>query len=138
MPRGQSELSYWEWIIGLGIVAFAVTIVKAVGLGEGWEHACVYSVILFVFLIIALRPAWGFATLWRRLIVIFLLHSTIVFSIMRVLPPQSPGIHGFPALVAVLAEGLVVLRILQPAILLAFPRHSKSRRNGHSMRGDDC
>jgi hypothetical protein len=129
MPKGQSELSDWEWIIGLGIVACSVALAKAFGLSEGWEHACIYSVILFVFLIIALRPAWVFATLWRRLILIFLLHTTIVLAMMWTLPAQSPGIHGLPAVVAVLAEGLVVLRILRPVILLAFPKHSHRKNS---------
>lgn len=133
-----SSLSNWEWIIGFGIVASSVAAAKAVGLSEGWEHACVYTVILFVGLIIGLRPAWRLAALWRRLSVIFLLHTIIVFSIMWTLPAQSPGIHGFPAVVAVLVEGLVILRILRTVILQAFPRHPKSRSNFRSMRGDDC
>jgi uncharacterized membrane protein YhdT len=128
MRPDQGEVSYWEWIIALGSVASAVVVAKVFGFSAGWEHACVYTVILFMSLIIGLRPAWGLATLWRRLIVIFILHSTIVFLAMRALPARSPGIHGFPAAMAVLVEGLVVLCILRPAISLAFPKHPKSRQ----------
>src|ERR1035437_8223419 len=95
-----------------GSTIAAIVIAEIVGLSPKWENACVYTVILFAVVIVALRPAWGRAIFWWRLAGVFVLHVIIMTTILEVLPATSQGLYGIPMIVSTIAESLLIGSIL--------------------------
>ena len=109
---GGKTLSIGEWGIAFGVVALAVAATEFVGVSQKWEHAIVYTVLVFTAVIIALRPAWGRRALWQNLVFVFLLHVLAVVVIEQSLPPGSEGPHGLPLTAAGMAEGVIIASVL--------------------------
>ena len=102
----------WEWAAILGLVVVAVAVSELVGLNERWEDAIVWTVVLFVALILALRPAWGRRVFWGSLAAIFVLHCVALGVAEYSLPSVMQGFHGLPRTIVVMAEGLVIAGVL--------------------------
>jgi hypothetical protein len=106
------KLSIGEWLVVFGLTALAVAVTEFIGVGQKWENAIVYTVIVFTAVIIPLRPAWGRSGFWPSLIGILLLHCIAIVVIEQSLPPSSAGPHGLPLVVAGMAEAVIVGSVL--------------------------
>ena len=109
---GGTRFSIGEWVAAFGLAALAVAVTEFVGVTEKWEHAVVYTVIVFSAVIIALRQAWGRRAFWRNLVPIFFLHSLAIAVIEQSLPPGSKGPRGFPLTAAGMVEGVLIAGVL--------------------------
>ena len=109
---GGKKLTFWEWVIVFGAVAAAIAASSVAGLSPKWEHAFVYTVIVFATVIIVLRPAWGRPAFWRGLTIVFLVHISGTSLITQALPPENRGIRGLPLIAACIVEGLLIVSIL--------------------------
>jgi hypothetical protein len=67
----------------------AVVISKLENPSPKWEHALVYTVILFGAVLIQLRPAWRKAIFWAALASVFLVHTLAIYFITRVVGEES-------------------------------------------------
>lgn len=110
--EGGRTLSIAEWVVAFGIVALAVAATEFIGVSQKWEHAVVYTALVFTAVIIALRPAWGRRAFWQNLVLVFLLHVLAIAVIGQSLPPGSPGPHGLPLTGAGMAESVLVAGLL--------------------------
>jgi hypothetical protein len=120
---GGKTLSIGEWVVAFGVVALAVAIAEFVGVSQKWEHAIVFTVLVFTAVVIALRPAWGRRAFWPSLMGIFLLHCIAIAVIEQSLPSTSSGPHGLPMVAVGMAEAVLIASIL-------WKRSAKS--NSHS------
>jgi len=109
---GSKRFSTWEWVTVLGLAAITVAISKVADLTQNWQDAAVYTVILFVALILALRPAWRHKIFWEGLVVIFVLHVLAVIVLEQSFPSVVRGLHGLPSTIVLMAEGLLIAGIL--------------------------
>jgi len=109
---GHKTGTFWEWVVIFGSVAAAIAITKVASITQAWQTASGYTVILFVCVIVALRPAWGRLNFWRALIVALVLHALTVFSAIREFPRMSQEFHGIPLIASGMAEGLLILGFL--------------------------
>lgn len=106
------KLSIGEWVAIFGVGALAVATTEFVGVGQKWEHAIVYTILVFTAVIVALRPAWRRKTFWQNLLLVFLLHILAVAVIEQSLPPGSEGPHGLPLTAAGMVEGVLIVGVL--------------------------
>jgi hypothetical protein len=110
---GGKTSTFWEWVAIFGGMAVTIAATEALGVAPKWESASVYTVIVFVVVITAMRPAWGRSNFWRALAVAFLLHTLAIFFAMRELvPATSRGIHGIPMILSGMVEALVIASFL--------------------------
>ena len=109
---GGKKTSVWEWAALIGTVAAVVAASAIMNLSPKWEHAFVYTVIVFMTVMVVLRPAWSRPAFWRGLLLLLMLHILIVVSITQSLSPENPGIHGVPLIAACMAEGLLIISVL--------------------------
>ena len=109
---GGKKFNIGEWVLIFGLVALAVTTTEFLGISQKWEHAIVYTVIVFTVVIMALRPAWGRKEFWQSLVPVFLLHVLAVVVIEQSLPPGSKGPRGLPLIPAGMIEGVVIAGVL--------------------------
>ena len=109
---GHKTGTFWEWVVILGSAAAAIAITKVAGIAQAWQTATAYTVMLFVCVIVALRPAWGRPNFWRALIVAVVLHALTVFSAIREFPRTSQEFHGIPLIASGMVEGLLILGFL--------------------------
>lgn len=112
MSKAGKTLSIGEWVVAFGIVALAVAIAEFVGVSQKWEHAIVFTVLVFTAVVIALRPAWGRRAFWPSLIGILLLHCIAIVVIEQSLPSTSSGPHGLPMVAVGMAEAVLIASIL--------------------------
>jgi len=118
----DKDLTIWDWIIGFGAVATAVAVAEVTGLSPKWENSFVYTVIVFVGVIVVLHPAWGRGAFWGGFVLIFFLHVGIICLATQALPAGSRGIHGIPLIAASIVEGILICGILSK-----IPRRESSR-----------
>jgi hypothetical protein len=109
---GGKTLSIGEWVVAFGVVALAVAIAEFVGVSQKWEHAIVFTVLVFTAVVIALRPAWGRRAFWPSLMAIFLLHCIAIAVVEQSLPPTSAGPHGLPLVAVGMAEAVLIAGVL--------------------------
>src|SRR5712691_1955233 len=109
---GNKTTTLWEWVVIFGSVAAVVAMTKVAGIAPVWQTASAYTVIVFVCVIVPLRPAWGRPNFWRALIVALVLHTLIVFSAIREFPRTSQEFHGIPLIASGLVESLLILSFL--------------------------
>ena len=109
---GRKNSTFWEWTVLFGSMAATIAAVKAIGVSQKWEAPAVYTVIIFVVVVISLRPAWGRANFWRALIVIFLIHTLGIYFAIREFPILNAGFHGMLLTLAAVVEGLVIASFL--------------------------
>lgn len=108
----DNSLTFREWVaifLGLGTV---IVLSKVVGLSPKWEHAAEYTVLVFIVLVIVLRPAWRAPFFWRALTVAILIHALVIFFATQALPSDSLGIRGLPAILIGMVEGLFIANVL--------------------------
>ena len=72
----------------------------------------VYTIIVFMAIVIPLRPAWGRIAFWKGLAAALLLHVSISCVIVWMLPQTSLGIRGIPLILLAMAEALLIASIL--------------------------
>jgi hypothetical protein len=101
-----------EWVIVFGAVAAGIGASVWAGLSPKWEHALIYTVILFVASTMALRPVWRMPFFWRGLAIAFVLHVLAISLVTQALPPDSRGIRGIPSILMSMGEFLVIANIL--------------------------
>lgn len=109
---GGKSFNIGEWVLIFGLVALAVATTEFLGVAQKWEHAIVYTVIVFSVVILALRPAWGRKAFWQTLVPVFLLHVLAVVVIEQSLPPGSKGPRGLPLIGAGMVEGVLIAGVL--------------------------
>jgi hypothetical protein len=109
---GGKTLSIGEWVVVFGAVALAVAITEFVGVSQKWEHAIVFTVLVFTAVVIALRPAWGRRAFWPNLIAIFFLHCIAIVVVEQSLPPTSAGPRGLPLVAVGMAEAVLIASVL--------------------------
>ncbi len=109
---GGKKFGFGEWAFIVVLVVLAVAISELVGVRQKWEHAVVYTVLVFTVVIVALRPAWGRSAFWKTLVPIFLLHVLAIVTIEQSLPPESEGPHGLPLTAVGMAEGVFIASVL--------------------------
>ena len=114
MGRKKEELIGWAAVIGALVAAIGAGTVA--DLSAKWEHALVYTVLVFVVSIMALRPAWSSPHFWRGLGVIFLVHVIAISIVTVALPPDSLGIRGIPLIAMSMGEFLLIANILWAAL----------------------
>lgn len=102
---GRGDITTGEWLVGGCVVITAVVAGKVAHLAPKWQHALVYTVIVFTGVLIALRPAWHKAVFWAWFLPIFLAHTLAIYFITRALPPASEGLQGLLLILSALAEG---------------------------------
>jgi len=123
---GGRTTSIWEWIVVFGVTAITVAVAEGAGVPPKWGNASVLTVILFVAVILSLRPAWGRAVFWLTLVALFSIHTLVVCLATSALPANSRGLRGIPFIGAGLAESALMVGILWNAARLA----------GSPFRGD--
>ena len=109
---GHKTLNFCEWVAIFGALAVTILVSRAANLSVVWQTASSYTVILFVCLIVALRPAWGRPKFWRALAVALVLHALVVFSVIREFPRTSQEFHGITQMASGVVEGLLILGFL--------------------------
>jgi hypothetical protein len=92
----RKSLSLWEWVIYLGVVAATIAVTEALGIDQKWENASIYTVVVFIVAIIAVRSVWRRNRFWWRLVGLFALHVLVITLVTQSLPVLSEGIHGIP------------------------------------------
>jgi hypothetical protein len=110
---GRKTATFWEWVAIFIAVGVTITSTNVTDVAPKWETASVYTVIIFIVVIAALRPVWSRPNFWRALVIAFLLHTLALFVAMRELVPStSQGIHGIPMIVAGMMEGFLIASFL--------------------------
>jgi len=109
---GGKNTTAWEWVIGFGALAGAIVISTVVDFAPKWEHAFVYTVMVFTTVFIVLRPAWRRVAFWLGLIVFLSLHILVISLLTLALPAGSQGIRGVPLIAACVGEGLLISSVL--------------------------
>jgi len=109
---GGKNTTIWEWVIVFGTLAAAIVLSTVADLAPKWEHALVYTVIVFTTVCIALRPAWRRPAFWRGLATIFSIHTLAIYRLTLALPAESRGIRGVPLIAACMAECLLIGSVL--------------------------
>jgi hypothetical protein len=102
----------WEWVALFGAMATAIGIARFVGLEAKWQDAIVYTLMVFILVIIVLRPAWGQKVFWQSVLALLVLHVVGVVVIVQAFPF---GRFGFPKLLlgaAGMVEGILILVVL--------------------------
>lgn len=126
---GRKNLTIWEWVVVLSGVVSAILITNMLDFPPKWEHVTVYTIIVFMAVVIPLRPAWGRATFWKGLAVAFLLHGSVFCVIVWVLPQTSLGIRGIPLILLGMAEALFIASILWRIVRGTASRANRSSAN---------
>jgi hypothetical protein len=109
-PRNESTTL--RWLTLFGATALAITASELIGLAQHWKDGVVYTVVVFVAVILAFRRSWARATFWRSLVYIFVGHTILVVVAVQTLPH---GRFGFPKLLLVPiggAEGVLIAALL--------------------------
>jgi hypothetical protein len=119
---GHKTATLWEWVVIFGSVAATIAITKVAGIAPVWQTATAYTVIVFVCVIVSLRPAWGRPNFWRALIVALALHALTVFSVIREFPRTSQEFHGIPLIASGMVEGVIILGFLWRASMKKAPQ----------------
>jgi hypothetical protein len=109
---GQRRISVLEWLILLGLTACAIAASEVLGLKPQWEDGLIYTVIVFVAVLLALRPAWGRRSFWTSLALIFVGHTIALFAVLQALPPRRFGIPKLLLIPVGAVEIVFVLGIL--------------------------
>jgi hypothetical protein len=105
-------MTFWEWVAIFGSIVVTLVITEIANVAPVWQTAFAYTVIVFVCVLIALRPAWGRPHFWRALIVALVLHALTVFFAIREFPRTSEEFHGIPLIAFGAVEGLLILGFL--------------------------
>ena len=90
----------------------AVLAAKSLDLGRKWEHAFVYTALVFVVTTVALRPIWSRPFFWQALSIALLLHLMAISLITNMLPRDSGGIQGLPFIAMGIGECLLIANTL--------------------------
>jgi hypothetical protein len=104
--------SFFEWVIIFGSLIAVIATSEALRISEKWESACAYTIMVFVVVVISLRPTWGRSIFWWRLAGVFVIHVLLISIITQFLPATSQGFSGIPMIIAGIAEVLMVGTIL--------------------------
>jgi hypothetical protein len=96
--------------LALGLLAARVSDLRL--LSENTATAAGYTVIVFVSLVMALRPAWRRLRLWIDLVVLFVLHTALVLPLVHLLDSHSIRLNWAMALPFVAIELLLFLGLL--------------------------
>jgi hypothetical protein len=96
--------------LGLGLLAAWVSDLHP--LTENTATAAGYSVIVFVCLVMALRPAWRRLRLWVDLVILSVLHVALVLPLVNLLDSHSIRLNWAIALPFVALELLLFLGLL--------------------------
>ena len=109
---GGKTSTVWEWVTVFGLAALAVIGAEMSALSQKWEDAVVYTTMVFVGVMLALRPAWGRSAFWWNLLPAFVGH---VIAIMVIVSAIQTGEHGIPKaflVVAGMIEGVFLITVL--------------------------
>jgi hypothetical protein len=106
------EFGIWEWVGVCAACGAAVAITEYAGLRGKWEDVIVFTVLLFVMLILLYRPRWGTISFWWKLFLIFVLHVVATTIILQSVPIGPHGIPGLLMTVITMAGALVVIVLL--------------------------
>ncbi len=123
----RSEGKILKWLILLGALGLAIMASKLIGLSPQWQDAAVYTVIVFVAVILALKPAWGRAAFWRSVALTLAGHAIVLLIAVQALPHTR---FGFPKLL------LIPIGLVETFIILAF-LWRRMAALGTSKMGDD-
>lgn len=118
--KNRSDPSVSEWAIVLFCVAAAVLVSKVANISPKWEHATIYTILVFASVVVALRRAWRYAGFWYRIGVVFVLHCGAIIVITLQLPLESQGIRGIPLIAGSITEGLIIISVLWRSIRPGF------------------
>jgi hypothetical protein len=105
-------MTFWEWVAIFGALAVTILGTQKANLSLVWQTASAYTVVLFVCLVVALRPVWGRPNFWMGLAAALVLHSLAVFSVIREFPRTSQEFHGITLIASGCVEGLLILGFL--------------------------
>jgi len=101
-----------EWAILISVVAIAIGISYRMRLTPKWEHAFVYTVIVFAGVLSVVRPARRRTSFWAGLLAILFFHALVLYLVTDALPLESRGIRGIPLIIGGMAEGVLIAGIL--------------------------
>jgi|SRR5437773_7722215 len=96
--------------LGLGLLAAWVSDLHL--LSENTASAAGYTVIVFVVLAMALRPAWRRLRLWVDLLTLLVLHSILFLPLVNLLDTHSIRLNWAIALPFVMTELMLALGVL--------------------------
>jgi hypothetical protein len=99
-------------VIAAGMGLFAAWVADSHLLSENVAKATVYIVIVFVSLVMALRPAWRRPRLWVDLVILLVLHVALVLPLVQFLDSHSIRLNWAMALPFVALELLLSLGLL--------------------------
>src|SRR5579863_5053510 len=108
----RNKIKVLKWGIVFGTLVAAIGAGKVLDLGRKWEHAVVYTALVFVVTAMAMRPAWSRPFFWQGLGMAFLLHILAISVITFALPADSGGIRGIPFIAMGIGESLLIANIL--------------------------
>ena len=109
-PRNESTIL--RWLMLFGATALAIAVSELIGLAQHWKDGVVYTVVVFIAVILAFRRSWARATFWRSLAYIFVGHTILMVVAVQTLPH---GHFGFPKLLLVPiggVEGVLIAALL--------------------------
>lgn len=110
MERKKKRLFEWTLVSCTLIVAIWASVVA--DLSPKWEHALVYTILVFVGSTMALRPAWSLPFFWPGLGALLVVHVIAISVITLALPLDSRGIRGIPLIAMSMGEFLLIANIL--------------------------
>lgn len=109
----RNEFTILEWFIIVGATALAIAVSELIGLPHHWKDAAVYTVVVFTVVILALKPVWHRAALWRSFALVFVGHIVVLLVAVQAVPH---GRFGFPVLLLVPiggVEGVLIAALLR-------------------------
>jgi hypothetical protein len=108
VKTGLKATTAWGWVAILGSLAITIVLTKAADLLPLWRTFCLYTVVVFASVTVALRPAWGRRNFWWALVISFLVHTLAIFFAIREFPASSREFHGVPLIVSAMIESLLI------------------------------
>ncbi len=125
---GGNRFRLWEWVIIVGLGCGTIATAEAFHVSEPWEIAVAYTVIVFIVVILALRPVWDRRAFWDSLMIVFGVHAVAVVVIEKAFPLLANGLRGIPLILLGIVEGLILASVLWKRAVRV---RSDTARRGH-------
>jgi len=109
---GGKEFTIWEWASMAAAIAAVFLLTTHLAVAQKWRDASVYTVLVFVVVATAFRPAWGRLVFWRNFALIFALHVILLTITVQSLPMGLRGLPWLPLTCAGMLEGLFITVVL--------------------------
>lgn len=109
---GGREFKTWQGLVASGLTGVALLTSSFITPNKKSADALVYTVMVFSFVVLALRPAWRRLAFWRNLVLVFILHVLAIILIIAALPPGPRGLPWLFLTAAGMAEMVLLICVL--------------------------